>query len=262
MSKQKKYIYYLLASSNSKGDASWYLDVFITLLIIFNIIAVVLASVRDIEIAYSTLFQKFEIFSVTIFTIEYVLRVWAITSVKRYAHPIKGRIHFIFSPIAIIDLLAILPFYIGLFTFDLRFVRILRLFRLFRIFKIARYIRAVSTINMVLKEKKEQLHISITLIMVMLLFVSSTMYYIENEAQPDVFSSIPETMWWGVATLTTVGYGDVYPITTLGKILGSVISILGVGLFALPTGILASGFMDVMGHQEVICQRCKEKIEH
>ncbi len=97
-------------------------------------------------------------------------------------------------------------------------------------------------ISTVVSKRKEYLLVTLTIILIMLVMASSLMYYVENEAQPDVFSSIPETMWWGVATITTVGYGDVYPITALGKVLGSVIAILGVGIFALPAGIIASGF--------------------
>ena len=125
---------------------------------------------------------------------------------------------------------------------DGRFMRILRLFRLFRLFKLGRYSSAFKMIENVLSKRRSELSISVGIIISMLVIASSMMFFIENEAQPDKFSSIPETMWWGVATLTTVGYGDVYPVTPFGQLFGAVIAILGVGMFALPAGIIAAGF--------------------
>jgi voltage-gated potassium channel len=117
---------------------------------------------------------------------------------------------------------------------------------MFRIFKISRYVTAVTKINEVFENKKEELVIALVFIIFMLMITSTVMYYVENEIQPENFSSIPSTMWWGIATLTTVGYGDVYPVSGLGKFMGGLIAILGVGIFALPAGILASGFSEVL----------------
>jgi voltage-gated potassium channel len=153
-----------------------------------------------------------------------------------------------FSGMALIDLLSILPFYLDfilpLFPIDLRALRILRLFRLLRLFKIARYLKALNIMQAVLRERKEQITVSIMFILFLLVVVSTLMYYAENEAQPDTFSSIPATMWWGIETLTTVGYGDMVPITPYGKLLGGMIAILGIGLFALPAGIFSSGLTE------------------
>ena len=151
------------------------------------------------------------------------------------------------SPMAIIDLLAILPFYLPFFlALDLRFLRVLRLFRLFRLFKLARYSSALGMIYRATVKNKEIL-VSAFVILVMLLIISSSlMYHVEYEAQPGAFDSIPSTMWWSIATLTTVGYGDIYPITPLGKFLGAFIAILGIAMFAIPTGVLATGFMEEM----------------
>ena len=111
-----------------------------------------------------------------------------------------------------------------------------------RVFKLGRYSEAFNSIVSVVSKRKEELLTTLTFLFVILILASSAMYYIEHEAQPDVFTSIPSTMWWGVATLTTVGYGDVYPITPYGKLLGAFIAILGIGVFALPAGIIATGF--------------------
>ncbi len=125
-----------------------------------------------------------------------------------------------------------------------RYSRLRRVFRVFRLFKMTRYIESIRTFHNVFRAKKTELIVTAVLIFLLLIFASSAMYAVENEAQPDKFSSIPETLWWGVVTLTTIGYGDVYPITPLGKLIGGVIALLGIGLFALPTGILASGFSE------------------
>lgn len=231
-----------------KGDESDKLsrafDTFIMALILLNVLAVIVETVDSIYAKYEEAFYYFEVFSVIVFSIEYIIRVWACTASEKYNHPVWGRLRYMVSPEAIIDLLAIVPFYlpIVLNNADGRMIRVLRLLRLFRLFKLGRYSLAFTLITDVIRKRKEELVVTLTLLLIMLIFASTIMYYIENEANPEAFNSIPETMWWGVATLTTVGYGDVYPITPLGKLLGAMIAILGVGLFALPAGIIAAGF--------------------
>lgn len=234
----------LLEPSKNKSDLNYYFDLFIITLIILNVLAIILASDQIIGSRYKTLFSNFEIFSVIIFSIEYLLRLWTIVEKKAYHDPIKGRIKFIFSPMAIVDLFAILPFYLPFLGIDLRFLRILRIFRIFRLLKMARYSNAFSMIKRVLKDKKEELLVTLLFIIIILVIISTLMFYIERDAQPEVFGSIPKSLWWGVVTLTTVGYGDIYPITPFGKILGGIITLLGIGLIALPSGILASGYTE------------------
>lgn len=165
------------------------------------------------------------------------------------------------TPLAMIDLFAILPFYLPMIIpLDLRFIRAVRLFRLFRLFKIGRYSKALSLLKKVLKDKKEELILIIFVVFLLLIIFSSLMYFIEKEAQPEAFSSIPEAMWWGIITLTTVGYGDVYPITPLGKILGALIAFLGIGMFALPAGILGSGLVEVVRKKEVNTDKSIEEL--
>jgi len=254
----------ILTVSDEKGSVSWYFDVVLVTLILLNVVAIVLESVDSIRRPYQELFDLFELLSVIFFTMEYILRLWVANEQEEYSTPIWGNLKYAASLLAVIDLLAILPFYLPLIGLDLRFLRILRLFRLFRLFKIARYVKALSLMNGVFKEKKEELLISFVFTLFMLLITSSLMYYIENEAQPDKFSSIPQTMWWAIATLTTVGYGDVYPVTGLGKFLGGVIAILGIGIFALPTGILASGFSEHLAKSKLeakeLCPHCGEPL--
>ena len=149
-----------------------------------------------------------------------------------------------FTPMAMIDLLAILPFYLAFWVTDLRFIRILRLLRIFRVIKVVRYSKALYTFGVVAKEKKEELVIVAVLGGIAIFMASALMYFVENEAQPNAFASIPHAMWWAVATLTTVGYGDITPITGLGKFLGAIIALVGIGMFALPAGILGSAFVE------------------
>ena len=260
----KKRIYNILSVSKKRGDISWYFDIFLIVLILLNVLAIVLESVKTLREQYKQLFEAFEIFSVVVFTIEYVLRVWCANAETKYSKPFTGNLKFAFTPLAIIDLLAILPFYLPFLGIDLRLVRMLRIFRLFRIFKIARYITALTLIRNVFYKKKEELIISLVFTLFMLIIASTLMYYIEHDVQPENFSSIPQTMWWGIETLTTVGYGDVYPFTPLGKVLGGIVAIIGVGLFALPTGILASGFSEELTKKKFkgnVCVTCGRAID-
>jgi voltage-gated potassium channel len=240
----RKKFFKLVEPSEDKKDLNYYFDVFIMSLIILNVIALILASDQKINQKFSVEFYFFEVFSVIVFSIEYFIRLWTCVEKEPYRHPIKGRIKFIFSPLAIIDLLAILPFYLPFVGVDLRFLRLLRVFRIFRLLKMARYSNAFTMIKDVLKDKKEELLVTLLFIVIILVLVSSLMFYVERDVQPEAFGSIPKAIWWGVVTLTTVGYGDIYPVTALGKILGGVITLLGVGLIALPSGILASGYTE------------------
>jgi len=249
--KFKKRLYEILEIAAIRDRISKLFDIFIMTLITLNVVAVILATVERLNLQYQYFFRIFEIFSVTIFTIEYLLRLWTCTINKNYRNSFTGRIKYIFTPYAIIDLLAILPFYLPMIIpLDLRFIRAVRLFRLFRLFKIGRYSKAVVILKKLLKDKKEELLLVIFIAFILLIIFSSLMYFIEKEAQPEAFSSIPAAMWWGITTLTTVGYGDIYPITTLGKIVGALIAFLGIGLFALPAGILGSGLVEATRKKE------------
>jgi len=258
----KKRLYHLMNTSKKPGDPGWHLDMFIITLILLNVVAIVLESVAPIRARFQWHFMQFELFSVVIFSVEYILRIWTANLNPKFGKPFSGNIKYALTPMAIIDLMAILPFYLTILGVDLRLLRILRVLRIFRLFKIARYVEALNFITKVFRKKKEELVISLIFTGFLLLFASTLMYNVEHEAQPDKFSSIPTTMWWGIATLTTVGYGDIFPITPIGQFLGGVIAIIGIGLFALPTGILASGFSEEISkrkNQEEYCPTCGQK---
>ena len=261
----RKLLYKILETTtgNRRGLSLGFNIVLITIITV-NAIAIVLNTVPEYNAHYAQLFVDLELFSVIFFSIEYILRVWVCVENEKYRHPIWGRLRYMVSTAAIIDFLAIFPFYFSLFTADFGVVRILRLFRIFRLFRMSRYSRAFRMIQDVVSEKKEELVLSTILVIFMLIIVSSVMYYVEHAAQPDKFTSIPATMWWGVNAMTTVGYGDLHPITPVGKLLGGISAILGIGLFALPTGILVSGFNEHIGlHKKprpTHCPHCGREI--
>jgi voltage-gated potassium channel len=256
-------VYHTLIRSEKKGDLSWYVDLFIITLIFANVIVIFISSINEIALEYEVIFRYFEYFTIIIFTIEYILRLWTANLDPAYKNSFLGTLKYAVSPMAIIDFLAILPFYLTFVGIDLRLIRIFRVFRIFRLFKIVRYVSALNVINDVVRQKREELIISVIFISILLVVSSTVMYHIENEAQPEAFSSIPQTMWWGIATLTTVGYGDIYPITPMGHLLGGIIALFGIGMFALPTGILASGFSQEIARRKktgATCPCCGQKL--
>jgi len=210
-----------------------------------NLIVIILSTFDNIIEKHLILLHFFEVFSVGIFTVEYFMRLitcdFKYPAKKNYISLFK----YVFSFIAIIDLLSILPFYLPfIFRFDLRFLRAFRLFRIFRLFKIGRYSNSLKIIGNVFKSKKQELVITISFMFLLLIMSSILMFYVEHEVQPEEFPNAIRTLWWAVATLTTIGYGDVFPITDMGRILSAIIAIIGIGFIALPTGILSSGFME------------------
>jgi voltage-gated potassium channel len=261
---------YELFAPRLGGRLGIVLDWGIMALIIVNIGAVLLETVDPISAAYAREFYLIELISVTVFTIEYLAHVWSITEARTYEGPIRGRIRFIASPLMIIDLLAILPFYLsGVLTVDARFLRAMRLFRVVRLLKIARYSETMRSFSSVIRTQKEKLVVAAAMNLILLVLASAVMYQLEHEAQPELFSSIPATLWWGAMTLTTVGYGDMYPVTRWGQLAGSLIAVFGIGLFALPASILAAGFIedsqsdaeDSQSDAEEACPHCGKSLD-
>ena len=244
-------IYQILEIARADDQASRRFDIFIILLISLNILALVLESVDEIRVQYFEWFYWFEIFSVIVFSIEYLLRIWSCVESRdpRFREALAGRLRFALTPIALVDLCAILPFYLSVFfSLDLRFLRALRLLR---IFKLTRYSTAMSSLLKVLRDEAQSFGAAFLILFVIMIIASSGVYLFEHKAQPEAFSNIPEAAWWSVATLTTVGYGDVTPVTIGGKIFGIVIMIIGIGMVALPAGILASAFSDELRQRRI-----------
>ena len=245
-------IFEILEVADVGDRASRLFDISLLVLILANLVVITLETVDGLTLQYKFYFDACETVSITIFTVEYLLRVWSCTASPDFHHPVLGRLRFIFSPLALIDLVALAPFYLPLLIpIDIRFIRVVRLLRILRLFKLSRYFQSFQVLGNIFKSKRDELLVTLVGVLGLLWLASTLMYFIEHDAQPEAFANIPATMWWGVATLTTVGYGDIYPVTTVGKILGSCISILGIGLFALPTGLLASGFTEELDRRKL-----------
>lgn len=246
----KRRVYEILEPAE-KGDLeSRIFDVFIVSVIIVSVLAAMLRTMGSVIEDYGVLLRSVEVFCIVIFTDEYIFRLWSCTADERYKRPILGRIKFVFTPLALVDLIAFLPFYLILFFPNTQLAGATFVFRLLRIFKMFRYSESLRMFAAVFVRKRQQLAATFSVTLVLLVFSSSLMYFAERGAQPEAFSSIPATLWWGAVTLTTVGYGDVYPVTPLGQIFGAITALLGIGLVALPSGILASGFVEGFGAQE------------
>ena len=245
----------LLSKGNIADKPSQYVDMILFILIIFNIAAVCLESVKHIGDEYKLAFNAFEFFSVIIFSIEYLLRVWSAPARNDLGDSpnLIKRMKYIFSFTGLIDFLAIIPSILPYFFggVDLRWLRVLRLLRLL---KISNYSSALEDFFSAIKADWRSFSAALYLMLIALFLSSALMYIAEHDSQPEKFSSIPETMWWGLITLTTVGYGDVSPVTPLGKIIGAFTAIMGVCTVALLTGIVASAFANQRAQKAAILE--------
>lgn len=240
------------------------LHLMILVLIVLNVAAVVLESVASIAARYGAFFRAFEYFSVAVFSLEYAARVWSCTADSRYAHPLWGRLRFMVTPMALVDLAAVLPSYLFFLQADLRVVRAFRLLRLARLGKIGRYSEAAVVLMRVLRAKREEMLVTLSLVGILGVVFASLAYYAEMDAQPDKFPDIPHAMWWAFVTITTVGYGDIAPITPLGKVIGVATAVLGILMIALPTGVLGAAFVEELNkskHAARSCPHCGRQIE-
>jgi voltage-gated potassium channel len=213
-------------------------------LILLSVVAVVVGTVPGVERRFGRALGVFEVVSVVVFSLEYVARLWAAPADPRWRPAVRGRLRDARPPLALVDLLAVLPFYLPFVGVDLRFVRALRLLRLFRLAKVGRYVAALGLFAEVVRARRAELLLTLCVFGLLLVMAASAMYYVEREAQPGAFSSIPAAMWWAAVTMTTVGYGDVTPVTALGRVLGVAVAVMGIGSLALPTAILGAGFLE------------------
>lgn len=262
----KKKVYSLLHPEIGDTRLDKVINAFIIILIALNVIAVILETVPSLHSQYGEFFHYFDIVSVVFFTIEYVLRVWSANHEPKYRHSIFGRIKYMFSGAALVDLLAILPFYVNsLVGLDLRVLRIFRLLRFFRLFRLTSYMKATKMVRNVFKNNVNELMLSLLLAIFLIIISSSLVYFTEHLSQPDKFKSIPDTIWWSITTLTTVGYGDMVPITMAGKIFTCFILIAGVAIFALPAGIITAGFLEEIRKRKTtknnVCPHCGLPLE-
>ncbi len=218
---------------------SRYFSIFIQALILLSVVTFSIETIPDLKPQTRAILQSIEWFSVIVFSLEYVFRIYVADSKPK----------FIFSFYGIIDLLAILPFYLS-FGIDLRSLRALRFLRLFRILKLVRYNKAMNHFTRAIKSAKEEILLFIFITLILIYFSAVGIYYFENQAQPEHFSSIFDSLWWAIITLTTVGYGDVYPITVGGKVFTFFILMIGLGIVAIPTGIISSALTKSIDHKD------------
>ena len=254
------------------GDKHWdkIINIFIIVLIILNVIAVIVETVKSIHDQYRHFFYYFDLISVSIFTLEYVLRVWSSNHEEKYKHSIWGRLKYMVSPGALIDLVAILPFFLNIifgFSIELREIRMLRLLRVFRLFRLTAYMKSAHMITNVFKKRINELLLSLVLVIFLIIVASCAIYFAEHRHPENQykFTSIPATIWWAVVTFTTTGYGDMYPMTHIGKAMSMVLMLTGVAFFALPAGIITAGFLEEFRINRIKkthrCPSCGEHIE-
>jgi voltage-gated potassium channel len=239
----KQAIYKLVSREHSNLKINKAFNVFISLLIVLSLVLIALESYEYFWIVNSHWMDMINYTILLIFSIEYMMRLY----VSDLTHPAKTKfrslLRFMFSFAGLVDLLAILPFFVPIMNVDLRVVRLVRLARFIRVFKGRRSAETLKMLKAVIVEKKDEL-INTGIIAAILLVISAVlMYFAEGDVQPDSFGTIPDSLWWAVETLTTVGYGDIYPVTGLGKFISAVVAITGIGLVALPTGIVSAGFL-------------------
>lgn len=249
----RRYIFEIMEVGAGGTVAGRAFDIFMIIMVLLNIIAMALATVHELGMEYFPLFIFFEAFSLTVFAIEYILRLWV--CVEYFSEGDRSskagfRMKFALSPLMIIDFLAIAPMVIFAFVgVDLRFLLI---FRLIRIFKLMRYSPALASMGRVIYEERRALVATLIIMIGLALFSATVMYYLEGHVQPEHFGNVPAAMWWSLATLTTVGYGDVVPITVMGKVFGGIVMVFGLAMYALPIGIIASGFSNEIHRQDFV----------
>ncbi len=248
----KRRLYVILEAGKTEDAASVFFDWFMVTLILANVLAFTAETVPSVQAVYGPLLELFNVISIAIFTVEYFLRLWVCTEHPplRHRYSLKARLSFALSPAMLIDLAVILPFYLGwLAGIDLRVLRVLRLLRFL---KLVRFSPALSTLSNVLYTERRALMGALIIMFGLTVLAATAIRFAEGPAQPEDFGTIPDAMWWALSTLTTVGYGDITPITPLGRIIGGIVMLFGLGMFALPIGIIATGFSQEIHRREFV----------
>ncbi len=241
---------YSLLEEPEKNKYSYALNIFIYALILISITSLMISTIDEYEEKYSYILISIQHIIMPIFVLEYGFRVYAAGSLKKYSGFI-GKLKYITSAYAIIDLIVIIPYIFTGFDFNNAFIRSLRFFRIFRLFRMKKQAEFVKVISQILSSKKEEFTVLLFCTFAIIIFLSFIVFEAEHKAQPEVFTNIPQTLWWAVATLTTVGYGDMYPISTLGKFITAIVSILGIAFIAIPGGIFASEFVNIFSKRKL-----------
>jgi voltage-gated potassium channel len=249
ITKIKHRLHEILQAGKGSDFSSKLIDIMLMALVLTSVLSVVLESVPEIEEVYSHNFRRFEIFCIGVFTIEYLLRLW--TAPLQFPKAKNPYLKYFFSFYGLIDICAIFPFYISLYTTSID-LRILRVVRILRIIKLSHYNTALQDLWSAIYDERKSFFSTSYIFLVALLICASLAYYAENAVQPEAFKSIPHAIWWAIITLTTVGYGDVSPVTLLGKIVGIFTALMGVCTVALLTGIVANSFSAQLSRKKAV----------
>ena len=237
-------VFSLLHATPSSGPIHRYIDRLIIAAVLISVVCIVLETVPAIHDIFKYEFQFLEFATVGLFTLEYIARVYASCETLKYKDPLKGRLRYMVSIPALIDLVSILPYFLGILLHQVIDTRFLRIFRLTRLLKVTRYTGTLNTLIKAISREKRVLFASAFMMLLLVVLTASLGYELEHDAQPDKFDTIPSAMYWAVITLASVGYGDISPITPLGRAMTVVISLIGIGIFAIPAGLMASAFTD------------------
>ena len=261
----KDRIYNIIRDDDENDVISNIFDSIIVFLIVINVVVIFLDTFVTIRQYIDPYYIYIDLISLIVFSLEYILRVWTADLIFTDLSHGKARIKYILTPKAIIDIIALISFYLPYSPFKM--IRVVRLFRILSLLKLNRYSKSLTTLGKVLKNKWLQLVSSFFVVSVLMVFASLLMYYIENDAQPGLFDNAFSSLWWTIATITTVGYGDIYPVTIFGKILGILISLMGIGLIAIPTGIISAGFVEEFNKEKKLeenkhfCPYCGKQLK-
>ena len=255
---QRQTLFHILHKPLPHSHAARWVNYSLAALIVITSIAVALETLPALSLKYRHAFVTLEIAATGIFIVEYLLRLWVCVEQTRLSHPLWGRLRYALQPLPLLDLIVIITCFAPL---DLRFLRVFRLTRLLRVMHLDEYDQSFQTIWHAIQRRKNMLIVSVILMLIAIYWSAALLYMVEHSVQPDKFGSIPETLWWAVVTLTTIGYGDITPITPLGKIIAGILAIFGIGIFALPTAIMTAAILDAgTGHSHV-CPRCGHHYE-
>jgi voltage-gated potassium channel len=248
-------LFHILHKPSPSNPIARYVNYFLAFLILTNALFVSLETVPSIAANYGQLLKTFEAISTGLLIIEYVARLWVCVEQARYSHAFRGRFSYALHPLPLLDLLVIVTFWLPV---DLRFLRVARMVRLLKVLRLDHFEASLARITTALRKRRELLIVSITMMGLSIYASASLLYQLEHVAQPTIFSSIPATFWWAMETLTTIGYGDMVPKTVLGKLCAGIISIFGIGIFALPTAIITAAIVEagVSDPEPVICKHC------
>ena len=248
----EKALFYLVDENDEHNKLSKFFNYFLMILIILSVGEMALETDDSIFIPYRNYFRIFDFFTVMVFSTEYIIRIVTAHLTKENQGKTRWQSikEYVISFAGIVDLLSILPFYLDFTNLDLRVLRMLRLLRFFRVFKITRYNDSMKLVADVIKDKRSEIGVIMGLIIIIMIISSFIMFYAEHESQPEQFPNVLGCLWWAIVTMTTIGYGDVYPVTTMGKLIGSIMAILGIGLVAMPTGIISAGFLEKINEKQ------------